>query len=158
MLCSTTVSKKVKKSQLLQEPSMPAGVVADMLHLLHKILSSYKGRQVEVREDGLSVAKTRLGKEAGLAGTSTWKESCLVLCKHSTASFSSKSNDTQETNPKLAHLRDSSWFQFNDVLVSFDTVTTPNLSKHLFLIHVTINGLWLAAWALLRAFPLWHSS
>lgn len=84
---------------------MPAGVVADyMLSPLPKILSSYKGRQIEVREDGLSVAKTRLGKDPGLAGTSTWKESCLVLCKYSIANFSSKNNDAHETNPKLAHL------------------------------------------------------
>lgn len=46
-------------------------------------------------------------------------------------------------NSKLACLKNKSQFQFNDVLVSFATVTTPKsqcLLQQTHFIHVTING------------------
>lgn len=89
--------------------------------------------------------------EGGWPGRKQHLEGKLhVLCKHSTATFSSKNNEAHNTNPKLAQLKDSSYFQFNVVLVSFAILSaTRNLSKHLFLIHVTINGFWPPASALL---------
>lgn len=47
-------------------------------------------------------------------------------------------------DPESAHLKDTSWFQFNDVLVSFAMVTNTPRSQDLlqktFALHFTIHG------------------
>lgn len=124
-----------------RNPALAARVAAGQLFgFVHRVPSSYKESQaVRLAGEskwslyGLSQARVVVGLQLSghkpHAGTRTWKESCVVLCQYCTANCPSKTVKRTAQNLRLVHLKDNSWFQFNDALVSFATVTNhPQIS------------------------------